>query len=192
MQSRNRRDRSLNFQHKLRRWRSVEVHPPPRKKMSSDDETIARMEAALKKAKADKIAKVERRAAEERRIAEAKAAEERRVAEARAAEVRRAAEARAAEERRIAAAKAREEEKSWAQAEALRQQRLLVALEAKRKADEAASGSGPKGVPKNVGAPEKGKGVERSSCDRCTARGVVCEVSPYPGAQSDSELTQLF
>ena len=139
--------------------------------MSSDDETIARMEAALKKAKADKIAKAERRAAEERRIAEAKAAEERRVAEA-----------RAAEERRIAAAKAREEEKSRAQAEALRQQRLLVALEAKRKAEEAASGSGPKGVPKNVRAPEKGKEVERSSCDRCTARGVTCEVSPIRGS----------
>ena len=160
--------------------------------MSSDDETIARMEAALKKAKADKIAKAERQAAEERRITEAKAAEERQVTEARVAEVRRAAEARAAEERRIAAAKAREEEKSRAQAEALRQQRLLAALEAKQKADEAASGSGLKGAPKDVGAPEKGKGVERSSCDRCTAWGVVCKVSPYPGAQSDSELTQLF
>ena len=104
------------------------------------------MEAALKKAKADKIAKAERRAAEERRIAEARAAEEHRVAEA-----------RAAEERRIAVAKAREEEKSRAQAEALRQQRLLAALEVKRKADEAALGSGPKGAPKDVGAPEKGK-----------------------------------
>ena len=40
-------------------------------------------------------------------------------------------EARAAEECRNAAAKVREEEKSWAQAEALRQQRLLAALEAK-------------------------------------------------------------
>ena len=64
--------------------------------MSSDDETITRMEAALKKAKADKIAKAEWRAAEERRIAEAKAAEEHRVTEARAAEVRRAVEVRAA------------------------------------------------------------------------------------------------
>ena len=54
-------------------------------------------------------------------------------------------------------AKAREEEKSRAQAEALRQQKLLAALEAKQKADEAASGSGPKGVPKDVRAPEKGK-----------------------------------
>ena len=149
--------------------------------MSSDDETITRMEAALKKVKADKIAKAERRAAKERRIAEAKAAEERRVAEARVAEVRRAAEARA-----------QEEEKNRAQAEALRQQRLLSALEAKRKADEAASGSGPKGAPKDVGAPEKGKGVERSSCDRCTARGVVCEVSPYLRDRSDSELTSFF
>ena len=43
---------------------------PPEKQMSSNDETIARMEAALKKAKTDKIAKVERRVAEERRIAE--------------------------------------------------------------------------------------------------------------------------
>ena len=152
---------------------------PPEKKKSSDDETIARMEAALKKAKADKIAKAEQWAAEERRIAEAKAAEEHRVAEARAAEVRWAAVARAVEERRIAAAKAREEEKSRAQAEALRQQRLLAALEAKRKADEAASGLGPKGAPKDVGAPEKGKGVERSSCDRCTTWGVMCEVSSY-------------
>ena len=119
--------------------------------MSSDDEAIARMEAALKKAKADKIVKAERRAAEERWIAEARAVEERRVAEARVAEVRRAAEVRVAEERRIAAAKAWEEEKSRAQAEALRQQRLLVALEVKRKADEAASGLGPKGAPKDVG-----------------------------------------
>ena len=143
--------------------------------MLSDDEAIARMEAELKKAKADRIAKAEWRAAEERRIAEARAAEERRVMEARAAEVCRAAEARAAEECRIAAvraeAKAREEEKSWAQAEALRQQRLLAALEAKRRADEAAAGSGPKGVPKDVGGPEKGKGVERPSCHCCTARG---------------------
>ena len=110
--------------------------------------------------------------------------------------MRRAAEARAAEERRIAAAraeaKAREEEKSRAQAEALRQQRLLAALEVKRKADEAASGSGPKGVPKDVGAPEKGKGVERPSCDLCTVRGVVCEVSLYPRARSNSELTLIF
>ena len=114
--------------------------------------------------------------------AERWAAEERRIAKVRAAEERRVAEARAAEECWIAAAKAREEEKSRAQAEALRQQRLLAALEAKRNADEVASGSGPKGVLKDVGAPEKGKGVERSSCDRCTARGVVCEASPYPGA----------
>ena len=160
--------------------------------MSSDDEAIARMEVELKKVKADKIAKVERWAAEECQIAEAKAAEERRVVEARAAEVRRAAEARAAEEHRIAAAKVQEEEKSRAQAEALRQQRLLAALEAKWKADEAASGSGPKGAPKDVGAPEKGKGVERSSCDHCTARGVMCEVSPYLGARSVSELTSDF
>ena len=124
------------------------------------------MEAALKKAKADKIAKVEWRAAKERRITEARAAEERWVAEARAE------------------AKAREEEKSRAQAEALRQQRLLAALEAKWKANEAASGSGPKRVPKDVRAPEKGKGVERPSCDCCTARGVMCEVSPYAGALS--------
>ena len=169
---------------------------PPEKKMSSDDEAIARMEAELKKAKADKIAKAEWQAAEERRIAEARAAEEHWVAEARVAEVHWAAEARAAEERRIvearAEAKAGEEEKSRAQAEALRQQRLLAALEVKWKADKAASGSGPKGVPKDVGAPEKGKGVERPSCDRCTARGVVCEVSPYPGAQSDSKLMLLF
>ena len=69
---------------------------------------------------------------------------------------------------------------------------LQAALEVKWKADEAASGSGPKGVPKDVGAPEKGKGVERPSCNRCTAWGVVCEVSPYPGARSDSELTLDF
>ena len=69
--------------------------------MSSDDEAIARMEAALKKVKADKIAKAERRAVEECRIAEARAAEECWVVEV-----------RAAEERRIAAAKAWEEEKS--------------------------------------------------------------------------------
>ena len=153
---------------------------PPQKKMSSDDEAIARMEAELKKVKADRIVKAERRAAEEPQIAEARAAEEHRVAEARAAEVCRATEARAAEECWIMAAKAREEEKSQAQAEALRQQRLLAALEAKRKADKAASGSGPKGVPKDVGAPEKGKGVERPSCDCCMAWGVMCEVSPYP------------
>ena len=144
------------------------------------------MEAALKKAKADKIAKVEQWAAKECWIAEVKAVEERRIAEARAVEERQIAEVRAAEEHRIvearAEAKAREEEKSKAQAEALRQQKLLAALAVKRKADEVASGSGPKGVPKDVGAPEKGKGVEWSSCDRCTAWGVVCEVSPYPGA----------
>ena len=52
--------------------------------MSSNDETIARMEAALKKGKADKITKAERQAAEERWIAEAKAVEERRVAETKA------------------------------------------------------------------------------------------------------------
>ena len=114
--------------------------------MLSDDEAIARMEAELKKAKADKIVKAERRAVEERWIAEARAAEERWVAEARAAEECRIAEVRAE-------VKAREEEKSRAQAEALRQQRLLAALEAKRKADEVASGSGPKGVLKDVGAP---------------------------------------
>ena len=142
---------------------------PPENKMSSDNEAIACMEVELKKAKADKIAKVEWRAAEEHRIAEVRAVEERQVTEARAAEVHRATEARAAEECRITAAsveaKAREEEKSRAQAEALRQQRLLAALEAKWKADEAALGLGPKGVPKDVGAPEKGKGVEWPSCD---------------------------
>ena len=141
--------------------------------MLSDDETIAHMEAALKKAKANKIAKAEWQAAEECRIAEAKAVEEHHIVEA-----------RAAEEHRIVEAKAREEERSRAQAEALRQQKLLAALEAKRKAEEVASGlgSGPKGGPKDVGAPEKGKGVEQTSCDRCTAGGVVCEVSPYLGA----------
>ena len=41
----------------------------PPEKMSSDDETIACMEAALKKAKAKKIAKAERRVAKEHRIA---------------------------------------------------------------------------------------------------------------------------
>ena len=107
-------------------------------------------------------------------------------------EERRVAEARAAEECWIVEAKAWEEEKSRAHAEALRQQRLLATLEAKQKADEAASGLGPKGVPKDVGAPEKRKGVEQPSCDRCTARGVMCEVSLYPGAQSDSELTLIF
>ena len=85
----------------------------PEKKMSSDDETIAHMEAALKKAKADKIAKVERRVAEERQITKAKAVEERCIVEARAAEERRIAEARAE-------AKAWEEERSRTQAEALR------------------------------------------------------------------------
>ena len=70
-------------------------------------------------------------------------------------------------------------------------QKLLTALEAKWKTNKvtSGSGSGPKGVPKDVGAPEKGKGVEWPSCDCCTARGVVCEVSPYPGARSDSEQT---
>ena len=88
------------------------ILPPRKKKLSSDDEAIARMEAALKKAKADKITKGEWRAAEERRIAEAKAAE------VRAVEERRVAEARAEEEHRImearVEAKAREEEKSKA------------------------------------------------------------------------------
>ena len=108
------------------------------------------MEAALKKAKADKAAKVERWAAEEHQITKAKAVEECRIAEA-----------RAAEECRITEAKAWEEERSRAQAEALRQQKLLAALEAKRKAEVASrSGSGLKGGPKDVGAPEKGKGVE--------------------------------
>ena len=51
-------------------------------------------------------------------------------------------EARAAEERWAAEVKEREEERSRAQAEALRQQKLLAALEAKRKAEEVASGSG--------------------------------------------------
>ena len=134
------------------------------------------MEAALKKAKANKIAKAERQVAEECRIAEAKAVE------ARAAEECQVMEARAEEERRVTEAKAWEEERSKAQAEALRQQKLLAALEVKWKVDEGASGSGPKGGPKEVGAPEKRKGVEWPSCDRCTARGVVCEVSPYPGA----------
>ena len=137
--------------------------------MSSDDEAITCMEAALKKAKADKITKAEQQAAEEHRIAEAKAAE------VRAAEERRIAEARAE-------AKAQEEEKSKFQEEALRQQKLLASLEAKWKADKVALGSGPKEVPKDVEAPEKGKGVEWPSCDRCTARGVVCVVSPYPRA----------
>ena len=72
------------------------IFPP--EKMSSDNETIAHMEAALKKAKADKIAKVEQWVAEERRIAEAKVAEERRVAEARVAEERQAAEVKVREE----------------------------------------------------------------------------------------------
>ena len=43
--------------------------------MSSNDEAIACMEAALKKAKADKIAKAEWRAAEECQIAKARAAD---------------------------------------------------------------------------------------------------------------------
>ena len=139
--------------------------------MSTNDETIASMEATLKKAKADKIAKVEWRVAEECWIAKAKAVEEHRVAEVRVAEEHWAVEAKAWEEE--------EEERSRAQAEALRQQQLLATLEAKRKAGEMASrsGLGPKGGPKNVGAPEKGKGVERASCDCCTAWGVVCEVS---------------
>ena len=46
----------------------------PEKIMSSDDETITCMEAALKKAKANIIAKAERWVAEERWITEAKAA----------------------------------------------------------------------------------------------------------------------
>ena len=118
--------------------------------MLSDDETIARMEAALKKAKADKITKAEQRAAKERRIAEEKAVEECCIAEVRVAEERQAVEA-----------KMQEEERSRAQAEALRQQKLLAALEVKWKAREVASGSGsgPKGGPKNVGASEKGKGL---------------------------------
>ena len=76
-----------------------------------------------------------------------------------------------------------EQQQSRAQAEALRQQKLLAALEVKRKAEEVASGLGLglKGGPKHVGAPEKGKGVEQTSCDRCMARGVVCEVSPFLG-----------
>ena len=83
-----------------------------------------------------------------------------------------------------AEAKGQEEERSRAQAEALRQQKLLAALEAKWKAEEVASGSGsgPKGGPKDVGAPEKGKGVEQTSCDHCMAQGVVCEVSPFSGS----------
>ena len=111
---------------------------------------------------------MEWRAAKEHWIAEAKAAEERCIAEARVAEECRAAEA-----------KVQEEERSRAQAEALRQQKLLAALEVKRKAKEVASrsGSGPKGGLKHVGAPEKGKEVERVSCDHYTAQGVVCEVS---------------
>ena len=104
------------------------ILPPPPKKKSSDNETIACMEAALKKVKADKVTKGERQAAEEHWITEAKAAEEHRVAEARAAEERRIAEAKAQEE----------EERNRAQAEALRQQKLLAALEAKWKADKVA------------------------------------------------------
>ena len=141
--------------------------------MSSDDETITGIEAALKKAKADKIAKVERRVAEEHRIAEAKAVE-----------------VRAAKEHWAVEARAEEEERSRAQAEALRQQKLLAALEVKWKAEEMASGSGlgPRGGPKNVGAPEKGKGVEQASCDRCMARRVICKVSLFLGFRSNSVL----
>ena len=56
------------------------------------------MEAALKKTKADKVAKPERQAAKEHQIAEVKAAEEHHVAEARAAEEHRITEAKAWEE----------------------------------------------------------------------------------------------
>ena len=154
--------------------------------MLSDDETIAHMEATLKKAKANKVAKAEWRVAEEGWIAEAKAAEEHHVAEVRAAKERQIAEAKAADECHVAEVRVAEErwiaeeERSRAQAEALRQQKLLAALEAKREAKEVAFGSGlgPKGGLKDVGAPEKGKGVERTSCNHCTAQGVVCKVSP--------------
>ena len=67
----------------------------------------------------------------------------------------------------------REEERRRAQVEAIRQQKLLAGLEVKQKAGEVASrsGSGLKGAPKNVGASEKGKGVEWTSCDHFTVRG---------------------
>ena len=147
--------------------------------LSNDETIITHMEAALKKAKADKVAKAEQWVAEERQVTEAKAVEECRVAEV-----------KAAEECRITEVKAREEERSRAQAEALRQEKLLAALEAKQKAKVASgSRSGLKGSPKDVRAPEKGKGVEQTSCDHCTARGVICEVSPYLRVRSDSELT---
>ena len=45
------------------------IFSPLKRKMLSDDETIARMEAALKKAKADKITKAEWQAAKEHQIA---------------------------------------------------------------------------------------------------------------------------
>ena len=81
----------------------------------------------------------------------------------------RAVEARAAKERWAVEVKAWEEESCRAQAEAIRQQ----------KAREVASGSGTvlKGALKVVGALEKGKVVEQSSCDHCVVQGVTCEVS---------------
>ena len=57
-------------------------------------------------------------------------------------------------------------------------QKVQAELEARRRAGEAlGSGLTLKGVPKSVGAPEKGKGVQWVSCDHCTARGVICKVS---------------
>ena len=138
--------------------------------MSSDDDTIARMEAALQMAKDERARKVERKAAEVQRIAKEKAVEACQVAE----------------ERQIAEAQAKvqvqEEERRRAQVEAIKRQKAQAESEVrcKAKAREALGlGLALKGVPKIVRAPEKGKGVERASCNRCTAWGVVCEVSYF-------------
>ena len=61
--------------------------------MSSDNDTITHMEAALQMTKDERARKAERKAAEVRRIAEEKAAEARRVMEAKVAEEHRIAEA---------------------------------------------------------------------------------------------------
>ena len=141
--------------------------------MSSDNDTIACMEATLQMAKDERARKAEWNMAKAQRIAEEKAAEACQVAEAKVVEECRIAEVQAK-------AQAQEEERRRAQAEAIKRQKAQAESEARHKAGEAlGSGSASKGVPKIVGALEKDKRVERASCDHCTARGVMCEVSYF-------------
>ena len=70
-----------------------------------------------------------------------------------------------------------EEERRRAQMEATKQ-KVQAELEARQRAGEASGlGLTPKGVLRSVGALEKGKGVQRATCDCCMGQGIVCEVS---------------